>query len=127
MKLTNNNLKKVDVCVPERWNYEYLVFSHAPTHPWKKIDQMKKKKMKALHAASPNVILKVRLSYGLCVVVALNEKLPQAASMQIAWMEDDIRNRTAKVWGNLDNPIKRYDFSKVSLILYMSPSQVALF
>ena len=27
------------------------------------------------------------------------------------------RNLTAKVWANLDNPIKRYDFSKVSLIL----------
>ena len=32
-------------------------------------------------------------------------------------MEDDFRNLTAKVWANLDNPIKRYDFSKVSLIL----------
>ena len=47
--------------------------------------------------------------------------------MQIGWMEDDSRNLTAKVWANLDNPIKRYDFSKVSLILCMSPSQVALF
>ena len=56
----------------------------------------------------------------------LNEKLPQAF-MQIGWMEDDFRNLTAKVWANLDNPIKRYDFSKVSLILCMSPSQVALF
>ena len=28
-------------------------------------------------------------------------------------MEDDFRNLTAKVWANLDNPIKRYDFSKV--------------
>ena len=37
------------------------------------------------------------------------------------------RNLTAKVWANLDNPIKRYDFSKVSLYLCMSPSQVALF
>ena len=35
-------------------------------------------------------------------------------------MEDDFRNLTAKVWANLDNPIKRYDFSKVSLILCMS-------
>ena len=42
-------------------------------------------------------------------------------------MEDDFRNLTAKVWENFDNPIKRYDFSKVSLILCMSPSQVALF
>ena len=56
----------------------------------------------------------------------LKEKLPQAF-MQIRWMEDDFRNLTAKVWANLDNPIKRYDFSKVSLILCMSPSQVALF
>ena len=42
-------------------------------------------------------------------------------------MEDDFRNLTAKVWANLDNPIKRYDFSKVSLFSCMSPSQVALF
>ena len=27
-------------------------------------------------------------------------------------MEDDFRNLTAKFWANLDNPIKRYDFSK---------------
>ena len=56
----------------------------------------------------------------------LKEKLPQAF-MQIGSMEDDLRNLTSKVWANLDNPIKRYDFSKVSLILCMSPSQVALF
>ena len=57
----------------------------------------------------------------------LKEKLPQAF-IQIGWMDDDFRNLTAKVWANLDNPIKRYhDFSKVSLILCMSPSQVALF
>ena len=42
-------------------------------------------------------------------------------------MEGDFRNLTAKVWANLDNPVKRYDFSKVSLILCMSPSQMALF
>ena len=42
-------------------------------------------------------------------------------------MEDDFRNLTTKVWANLDNPVKRYDFSKVSLILCMSPSQMALF
>ena len=47
--------------------------------------------------------------------------------MQIGCMEDDFRNQTAKVWANLDNLIKRYDFSKVSLILCMSPSQVAFF
>ena len=35
-------------------------------------------------------------------------------------MEDDFRNITAKVWANLDNPVKRYDFSKVSLSLCMS-------
>ena len=56
----------------------------------------------------------------------LKEKRPQAF-MQIGWMEDDFRNLTANVWANLDNPIKRYDFSKVLLILCMSPSQVALF
>ena len=36
-------------------------------------------------------------------------------------MEDDFRNLTGNVWANLSNPIKRYDFSKVSLILCMSP------
>ena len=56
----------------------------------------------------------------------LKEKLPQAF-MQIGWMEDDFRNLTAKVWANLDIPLKRYDFSKVSFISCMSPSQVALF
>ena len=60
------------------------------------------------------------------ILVDLKEKLPQAF-MQTGWMEDDFRNPTAKVWANLDNPIKRYDFSKVSLILCMLPSQVALF
>ena len=39
-------------------------------------------------------------------------------------MEDDFRNLTAKVWANLDNPIKKYDFSKVPLISRMSPSHV---
>ena len=33
-------------------------------------------------------------------------------------MEDDFRNLTAKVWANLDNPIKRYDFFK-DLINFM--------
>ena len=56
----------------------------------------------------------------------LKEKLPQAF-MQIGWKEDDFRNLTEKVWANLDNSIKRYDFLKVSLIVCMSPSQVALF
>ena len=53
-------------------------------------------------------------------MVCLKEKLPQAF-MQIVWMEDDFRNLTAKVWANLDNPIKRYDFSKVSLICVCRP------
>ena len=57
----------------------------------------------------------------------MNINIKGEAFMQIVWMEDDFRNLTAKVWANLDNPIKRYDFSKVSLILCMSPSQVALF
>ena len=57
---------------------------------------------------------------------SLKEKFPQAF-VQIVWMEDDFRNLTAKVWANLDNPIKRYNFSKVALILCMSPSQMALF
>ena len=41
--------------------------------------------------------------------------------MQIGWMEDNFRNLPAKVWANLDNPIKRYDFSKVSLICVCRP------
>ena len=53
------------------------------------------------------------------VVLLLKEKLPQAF-MQIGWKDDDFRNLKP-------NPIKRYDFSKVSLILCMAPSQVALF
>ena len=49
-------------------------------------------------------------------------------SIHADWVNgDDFRYLTAKVWANLDNPIKRYDFSKVLLILCMSPSQVALF
>ena len=40
--------------------------------------------------------------------------------MQIGCMESDFRNLTAKVWANLDNPIKRYDFSKVLLFSCMS-------
>ena len=36
-------------------------------------------------------------------------------------MEDDFRNQTAKVWANFDNPIKSYDFSKVSLICVCRP------
>ena len=59
-------------------------------------------------------------------LASLKETLPQAF-MQIGWMEDDFRNLTAKVWANLDNPIKRYDFSKALLISCMSPSQVGLF
>ena len=41
-------------------------------------------------------------------------------------MENDFRNLTAKVWANLDNPIKSYDFSKFWLISCMPPSQVPL-
>ena len=66
------------------------------------------------------------LSKKVMATSSLKEKLPQAF-MQIGWMEDDFRNLTAKVWANLENPIKRYDFSKVPLILCMSPSQVPLF
>ena len=40
-------------------------------------------------------------------VLYLKEKLPQAF-MQIEWMENYFRNPTAKVWANLDNPIKSY-------------------
>ena len=35
-------------------------------------------------------------------------------------MEDDFRNYNSKSLANLDNPIKRYDFSKVSLIFLIS-------
>ena len=73
-----------------------------------------------------NTVLQNRSEILLCKSEVLKEKLPQAF-MQIGWMEDDFRNLTTKFWANLDNPIKRYDFSKVSLILCMSPSQVALF
>ena len=61
----------------------------------------------------------------LYVYFILQEKLPQAF-MQIEWMENDFRNLTAKVWANLDNPLKSYDFSKFWLISGMLPSQVAL-
>ena len=54
----------------------------------------------------------------------LKEKLPQAF-MQIEWMENDFRNLTAKVWANLDNPIKSYNLSKFWLTSCMPPSQVA--
>ena len=66
------------------------------------------------------------INLNLIRISPLMKKLPQAF-MQIGWMEDNFRNLTAKVWANLDNPIKRYDFSKISLILCMSPSQMALF
>ena len=59
------------------------------------------------------------------MLLNLKEKLPQAF-MQIEWMENDFRNLTAKVWANLDNPIKIYDFSKFWLISCMPPTQVAL-
>ena len=57
--------------------------------------------------------------------MALKEKLPQAV-MQIEWMKNYFRNLTAKVWANLGNPIKSYDFLKFWLIYCMPPSQVAL-
>ena len=38
-------------------------------------------------------------------------------------MENDFRNQTAKVWTNLDNPIKSFDFLKFWLISCMPPSQ----
>ena len=41
-------------------------------------------------------------------------------------MENYFINITAKVWANLDNPMKSYDFSKFWLISCMPPSQVAL-
>ena len=41
-------------------------------------------------------------------------------------MENYFRNLTAKVWANVDNPIKSYDFSKFWLISCMPPSQVTL-
>ena len=46
--------------------------------------------------------------------------------MQMGWKEYDFTNLTAKVWANLDIPIKRYDFSKCWLISCMPSSQVAL-
>ena len=36
-------------------------------------------------------------------------------------MENDFTKQTAKVWANLDNPIKSYDFSKCWLILVCRP------
>ena len=51
------------------------------------------------------------LKLGFTCLIKLKEKLPQAF-MQMGWMEDDFRNLTAKVWANLDNPIKRYDFQR---------------
>ena len=35
--------------------------------------------------------------------------------MQIGWMENEFNNLTAKIWANLDNPVKSYDYSKVAL------------
>ena len=55
--------------------------------------------------------------------VGLKKKLPQAF---MQWMENDFRNLTAKVWTNLDNPIKSYEFSKFWLISCMPSSQLAI-
>ena len=60
-----------------------------------------------------------------CCRLSIKGKLPHAF-MQIEWMENYFRNLTAKVWANLDNLIKSYDFSKCWLISCMPPSQVAL-
>ena len=55
----------------------------------------------------------------------LKEKLPQTF-MQIGrmrgWMEDDFQNLTAKVWANLDNPIKRWFFKGLINFVYVAPS-----
>ena len=74
------------------------------------------------HSVCDCIHLRPRVAFWICGlhgVSILKGKLPQAF-MQIVWMEDDFRNLTTKVWANLDNPIKRYDFSKVSLSLCMS-------
>ena len=34
-------------------------------------------------------------------------------------MEDDFKNQIAKVWANLDSPIKRYDFSTFGFINFV--------
>ena len=52
----------------------------------------------------------------------LKEKLPQAF-MQIGWMKKWLKNPTAKVWANFENPSKSYDFSNFWLISCMLPSQ----
>ena len=59
------------------------------------------------------------------LVLVILKKFPLEC-MQIGWMENDFRNPTAKVWANLDNPIKNCNFSKFWLISCISPSQVAL-
>ena len=51
----------------------------------------------------------------------LKEKLPQAV-MQVGGMEDDFRNLTAKVWANLDNPIKRWFFKVFIKFVYVALS-----
>ena len=57
---------------------------------------------------------------------SVKEKLHKQI-MQTGSMEDDFRNLTAKVWADLDNPIKRYYFSKVSLdIVYVAVSDGTL-
>ena len=65
--------------------------------------------------------------YEKALLSSIKGEASPSIKMQIGRMKYDFRNLTAKVWANLGNPIKRYDFSKVSLILCMSPSQVALF
>ena len=60
------------------------------------------------------------LQKGLCTFKGVR-KLPQAF-MQIERMDNEFRNLTAKVWGNLDNPIKSYELLKFWLISCMPPS-----
>ena len=38
-------------------------------------------------------------------------KFPQT-TMWIGWVESNFRNPTVKVWANLDNPLKSYNFAK---------------
>ena len=52
----------------------------------------------------------------------LKKKPPQAINMQIGWMENYFRDLSAKVWANLDNPIKSYDFQSFDYFLYAALS-----
>ena len=81
----------------------------------------------ALADTQQKYVLHIFTSWSACVPSFnqrsyLKEKLPQAF-MQIGWMKTYFRNLPAKVWANLDNPIKSYDFSNFWLISCMLPSQ----